>query len=99
MIDCKSVTVSINPQDKLPTVSVERSNNVHFNYYEPQAFGSIFTVSCSDIFVHFQPPHREEYKLDLPSDEVGQYISELKDTEMIISKVIRGRSVCFSYVY
>ncbi len=86
-----SVTVSINPQDQLlPTVCIERSSNIHLHYCKPTVFGSVFTVDCSDVSVHFQPPHKEEYQLELPSDPVGQYVSELKKTEMIISKVIRG---------
>lgn len=88
------MTISINPQGQLPTVSAERSKDIHLFYYEPQAFGSVFTVDCTNMFVHFQPPHREEYRLELPpEDRLGQYVSELRDSEMIVSKVIRGKLV------
>ncbi|XP_064391311.1 uncharacterized protein LOC135339116 isoform X1 [Halichondria panicea] len=89
MIDCTSVTISINPQDPLPTVSAERSSDIHVYYYDPRAFGSLFTVDCTNVFIHFQPPHREEYKLDLPSEKLDQFVTEMRDSKMIISKVIR----------
>ncbi len=90
MIDCTSVTISINPQDPLPTVSAERSSDIHVYYYDPRAFGSLFTVDCTNVFIHFQPPHREEYKLDLPSEKLDQYVTEMRNSKMIVSKVIRG---------
>ncbi len=92
MIDCTSVTISINPQDPLPTVSAERSSDIHVYYYDPRAFGSLFTVDCTNVFIHFQPPHREEYKLDLPSEKLDQFVTEMRDSKIIISKVIRGES-------
>ena len=90
MIDCQSITISINPQDQLPTVSAERSRDLHLYYYDPRAFGSVYTVDCSDVCVHFQPPYREEYQLELPDDREGQYVTEMRGSKMIVSKVIRG---------
>ena len=94
------MTISINPQDKLPTVSIERSKNIHLYYYEPHAFGSVFTVDCSDVMVHFQPPHVDEYKLELPPDDkLNQFVAELRGSRMSVAQVIRGMFVYICHVY
>ena len=95
IIGSQGVTISINPQDKLPTVSIECSKNIHLYYYEPHAFGSVFTVDCSDVMVHFQPPHVDEYRLELPPDDkLNQFVSELRGSRMSVAQVIRGMFVC-----
>ena len=65
MIDCKNVSVLINPRDNLPTISAERCESVRFHLVRPGAMGSVYTAQCRDVRVHFKPPHREEYALEL----------------------------------
>ena len=89
------MTVSINPQDRLPTVTAERCNNVHLYYYEPRALGAVYTVKCSNIFVHLQPPYPTELPLQLPPPDESndQFMSTYKPQgkQMVSVKVIRGR--------
>ena len=40
--------------------------------------------------VHLQPPHQPELVLDLPEDDVGQYVSMLKGGKMVTVQAIRG---------
>ena len=94
LISSQEVTISINPQDKLPTVTAERCSNVHLHYYEPRALGAIYTVKCSNIFVHLQPPYPTELSLQLPAPDESndQFVSTYKPQgkQMIVEKVIRG---------
>ena len=99
MIDCKNVTVLINPRDSLPTISAERCETLNFHLVRPEAMGSVYTAQCRDISVHFKPPHREEYVLELPgggAEEEGggggkdQFVSYLRGENMITEKVVRG---------
>jgi hypothetical protein len=95
LISSQEVTISINPQDKLPTVTAERCNNVHLHYYEPRALGAIYTVKCSNIFVHLQPPYPTELPLQLPPPDESndQFMSTYKPQgkQMTSVKVIRGK--------
>lgn len=91
IISSKDVTISINPQDKLPTVSADGCQNVHLYFYDPRALGSIYTVSCSNVVVHLQPPYKEEMVLDLPADSTEQFVSTLQRGKMVTEMVIRGR--------
>lgn len=88
LINSSEVTVSINPQDQLPTVSVDHCHNVHFYFYEPRAFGSIYTAQCSDVVVHLQPPYPRETTLDIPEGEY-QYVSSFQAGKMVTELVIR----------
>ena len=72
MIDCKNVSVLINPRDSLPTISAERCESIRFHLVRPGAMGSVYTVRCRDVSVHFKPPHREEYVLELPGEGVEE---------------------------
>lgn len=94
------MTISVNPQDKLPTVTAERCENVHLYFYEPQALGSVYTVKCRDIFVHLQPPYPNEMVLNLPppEDSLDQLVSVYKPQEkkMVTTKVLRGRLISAS---
>lgn len=94
LITSQEVTVSINPQDKLPTVTAERCDNVHLYYYEPRALGAIYTVKCSNVFVHLQPPYPTELPLQLPPPDESndQFVSTYKPQgkQMASVKVIRG---------
>ena len=94
LISSKDVTISINPQDALPTVSIENCEGIHLHYYEPRAIGGIYTVECRVIVVHLQPPHQPESVLDLPEDDIGQYVSMLKGGKMVTVQAIRGMCVC-----
>ena len=84
------VTISINPQDKLPTVSADGCQNIRLYYYDPRAIGSIYTVNCSNVIVHLQPPHKQEHVLDLPTDSMDQFVSSLHQEKMVTEKVVRG---------
>ena len=95
MIDCKNVSVLINPRDNLPTISAERCESVRFHLVRPGAMGSVYTAQCRDVSVHFKPPHREEYALELPGEGVeeggsGQFVSYLSGENMVTEKVVRG---------
>ena len=92
MIDCQNVSVFISPHDSLPTLSAERCQTLHLHYNQPSALGAVYTVHCSDITVHFQPPHKEEYVLELPGggDDSDQFVSRLSGEGMVTEKVIRG---------
>lgn len=93
LIDCKNVSIFINPQDSLPTVSADRCNTLHLHCIQPKSLGSVYTVQCSDVTVHFKPPHREMYVLDIPICGVTgneQYVSSLSGENMVTEKVIRG---------
>lgn len=92
LITSKDITISINPQDALPTVSIEDCEDVHLHYYEPRAIGGIYTVKCRNIVVHLQPPHQPEQVLDLPEDNLGQYVSMLRGGKMATVQAIRGRN-------
>ena len=94
LIDSHDVTIVISPQHALPTVSAERCRALHLHYHTPQAFGSIYTVQCSDITVHFKPPHREENTLELPEGN-EQFISYLDESKIVTEKVIRGIYINF----
>lgn len=37
MLRCDGVTIDINPQDRLPTVSADQSDNISIKYHHPQA--------------------------------------------------------------
>ena len=97
LISCKDVTISVNPQDKLPTVTAERCENIHLYYYEPTALGSVYTVKCTNIFVHLQPPYPTEMPLDIPLPEASndQFVSTYKPQgkKMVAAKVIRGETL------
>lgn len=97
LISCKDVTISINPQDKLPTVTTERCENVHLYYYDPRALGSVYTVKCTNIFVHLQPPYPSEMPLEIPAPEASndQFVSTYKPQgkKMATARVIRGTSI------
>ena len=84
--------MSVNPQDQLPTVSADHCHNIHFHFYEPRAFGSIYTAQCSDVVVHLQPPYPRETTLDTPADGEYQYVSSFQAGKMITELVVRGRS-------
>jgi hypothetical protein len=97
MIDCKNVSVLINPRDNLPTISAERCESVRFHLVRPGAMGSVYTAQCRDVSVHFKPPHREEYVLELPGEGVeeggsGQFVSYLSGENMVTEKVVREGS-------
>lgn len=95
------MTVSINPQDKLPTVTAERCENVHIYYYDPRALGSIYTVKCSNVYVHLQPPYPSEMPLQLPAPDESndQFVSTYKPQgkHMATVKVLRGIK-CFCLI-
>ena len=99
MISSKNVTIFINPQDRLPTISADGCTNVHLHLYEPRAIGSIYTVNCSNIVVHFQPPHKLEYVLEIPEDSEGQYVYEFRGGKMTVDKVIRGLSLLSYFLF
>ena len=95
MIDCKNVSVLINPRDSLPTISAERCESVRFHLVRPGAMGSVYSVQCRDVSVHFKPLHREEYVLELPGEGVeeggrGQFVSYLSGENMVTERVVRG---------
>ena len=94
LISSQEVTITINPQDKLPTVTAEGCNNVHLYYYEPRALGAIYTVKCSNVFVHLQPPYPTELPLQLPPPDESndQFVSTYKPQgkQMMAVKVLRG---------
>ena len=95
MIDCKNVSVLINPRDSLPTISAERCESIRFHLVRPGAMGSVYSVQCRDVSVHFKPPHREEYVLELPGEGVeeggrGQFVSYLSGENMVTERVVRG---------
>lgn len=92
MISSKDVTISINPQDALPTVSTERCENIHLYFYEPQAMKSIYTAKCTNIVVHLQPPRKAEHVLEIPAPEESndQFVSEFRYGKIVTEKVIRG---------
>ena len=96
LIDCKNVSIHINPRDSLPTLSAERCHTLHLHYIRPEALGSIYTVQCSDVTVHFKPPHREDNVLELPSEENEQFVSSLSSESVVTEKVVRGKCVCVS---
>lgn len=95
LIDCQNVSIFINPRDTLPTVSAERCHSLHLYYVEPKALGSVYTVQCSEVIVHFKPPNKEEYLLEPPSGGTGndQFVSSLSGEEMVTEKVIRGEEI------
>ena len=92
------MSIFINPRDALPTVSAERCHTLHLHCIQPKSLGSVYTVQCSDITVHFKPPHKEEYILELPSGGTGndQFVSSLSGEEMVTEKVIRGKERWFN---
>ncbi|CAI8011357.1 hypothetical protein GBAR_LOCUS7342 [Geodia barretti] len=97
MIDCKNVSVLINPRDSLPTISAERCESIRFHLVRPGAMGSVYSVQCRDVSVHFKPPHREEYVLELPGGGVeeggrGQFVSYLSGENMVTERVVREGS-------
>ena len=67
--------------------------------------GSVYTAQCRDVTVHFKPPHREEYALELPGGGTGeegekdQFVSYLSGENMITEKVVRGLEGGFILVY
>ena len=73
-------------------MSAERCQTLHLHYIQPKALGSVYTVQCSDVTVHFKPPHKEEYVLELPGGGGGsdQFVSSLSGEDMVTEKVIRG---------
>lgn len=67
--------------------------------------GSVYTAQCRDVTVHFKPPYREEYVLELPGGGTGeegekdQFVSYLSQENMITEKVVRGLEEGFILVY
>ena len=83
----------MNPQEPLPTVSAERCRDIHLHFYEPSAMGSIYTVQCSKLFVHLQPPHTETSQLELKgTDDTKQYVTRYADGRLSTVEVVRGES-------
>ena len=87
------MSIFINPGNSLPTVSAERCQGLHLHYTKPETLHSVYTVQCKDVTVHFEPPHRREYVLELPEtseQENEQFVSSLNGENMVTEKVIRG---------
>lgn len=89
MIDCDDVTLTINPQEPLPTLSAERCKNLQLYFYEPSAMGSIYTIKCPKIFIHFQPPHTERNEVVLKTDGF-QYVTKYVEGQFTTALVVRG---------
>ena len=51
MVRCDGVTIDINPQDRLPTVSADQSDNITIKYHLPQA------VSEAHNTQNYRQPH------------------------------------------
>lgn len=93
MFDCDRITIVVTPQAvSLPTISAERSKLLDFHFSEPGAMGSIYTIQCSQVSVHFQPPHAE--KTELPQGEEGrQSVTRYQNNQLTSEFVIRGELV------
>ena len=94
MINSRNVSIFINPRESLPTVSVERCQALHLHYIRPHAFGSVYTVQSTDIHVHFKPPYKKEFVLELPEEEESgdqQFMTSLSGESMVTKRVIRGK--------
>ena len=53
--------------------------------------GNIYTVKCSNVQVHLDPPFEQVLPLDLPSkEEIWQFVSEYKEGKMVTNMVVRG---------
>jgi NAD-dependent SIR2 family protein deacetylase len=90
IINSSGVVVDINPQFKLPTITIDLSNDVCLKYHLPQMIGCVYTTSCRDVRVCLDPPYKETHPLDLPAPEdTSQYVSEYKINKMKVDKVIR----------
>jgi len=89
MLDSKEVTISVNPQEPLPTVSVERCDGVYLHFYEPSAMGSVYTLRCSKVLVNLQPPHPESSEIVVEDNE-KQHVTKFADGKLSTSVVIRG---------
>ena len=44
MLRCDGVTIDVNPQDRLPTVSADQSDNITIKYHLPQAVSDTPTL-------------------------------------------------------
>lgn len=44
MLRCDGVTIDVNPQDRLPTVSADQSDNITIKYHLPQAVSETPTL-------------------------------------------------------
>lgn len=88
-VDSRRVTLKVNPQEPLPTLTAERCHDFQLHFYEPSAMESIYTVYCSGFKVFFQEPHQKVNTLELPTDDC-QYVSRYVDKEFKTSRVLRG---------
>ena len=53
--------------------------------------GNIYTVKCSNVQVHLDPPFEQVLSLDLPSkEEIWQFVSEYAGGKMVTNMVVRG---------
>jgi hypothetical protein len=90
IIHSNGITVDINPQFELPTVSIDLSANVCLKYHLPEMIGHVYATSSSDVRVCLDPPHKETHPLDLPNtDDGSQYVAEYKNDKMQVDKVVR----------
>jgi hypothetical protein len=90
LIDVDDFTLILNPEHPLPTLVAERCNNAHLYYQEPSAFGSIYTVRSPKVWIHFQPPHQEEYVVQFEDDK-NQYLTTFAEGKFVTELVIRGK--------
>ncbi len=91
-VDCRRVTLKVNPQEPLPTLTAERCHDFQLYFYEPTAMESIYTVYCSGFKVFFQEPHQKENSLDVPTDDF-QYVTKYHDKKFKTSRVLRGEEL------
>lgn len=80
----------MNPQEPLQTLTAERCEGLDLHYLDPRALGSIYTVQCPKVTVHFLPPHTEKNEVELECDQ-NQYVTRYADGHLTTAKVIRGK--------
>ena len=79
----------MNSQEPLQTLTAEGCEGLDFYFSEPRALGSIYTVQCPKVTVHFQPPHTERNEVELQCDD-NQYVTRYTDGKLTTAKVVKG---------
>ena len=90
-IDSEDITVHVNPDYPLPTLSADRTKDLHLYYNEPGEFNTIRTLQCSRVFMYFKPPHPEKTELVLETESHDRYLSKYEDGKFVSERKKRGQ--------
>lgn len=87
------MVVTIQPQDLLPSISVDGCSGVQLHLNHPGAVGGVYCAGSQRVSVHMRPPYPAESVLALPPspDPTEQWVCSWEQDKMAVAKAIRGK--------